>query len=541
MEAAVMALDMNFGDVAIAFSQEDWGLLDETQRLLYCDVMLEVFALVSSAGCWHKMDDEEVCLEQSLSVQVESQIGASKTAPATQRTHLCGRCFSVFKAILHLTESQAADFEQKGFFSDACVRDFCFNANPPHQQREASGEKPWKEAVDRASFVTRCCFYLSWVLSTNREVGEDFPAISDLPQHQVPLNTEGPHSGSEILQEYLGGKSLQQTCNCEILGSHNKKVVHHQGACSGEVKYDCDKCGRVLKRIFHLIRHGTIHTRGKPYKCTDCGKSFRNNNNLFNHKRVHTGEKTDCGKFFGRKSSLIRHHSIHTREKPYECSDCGKSFRLSSHLNEHNRVHTGERPYDCTDCGKSFRRSHVLFEHKRIHTGEKPFECSDCGKFFRRKSTLSQHHRVHTGEKPYECSDCGKSFQLKGNLIQHHRVHTGEKPYDCSDCGKSFRERRSLMDHHRCHTGENPYECSKCGECFSCEYSLRGLAGFMVIGPQGWAKTGQCEGPAPGAQAPAKRKPCRTAARGLRDRASPPPGLLISGEGNVFVKHPGAQ
>lgn len=41
---------MAFSDVAVYFLREEWRLLDDSQRHLYHQVMMEVFVLMSSTG-----------------------------------------------------------------------------------------------------------------------------------------------------------------------------------------------------------------------------------------------------------------------------------------------------------------------------------------------------------------------------------------------------------------------------------------------------------------------------------------------------------
>ncbi|XP_010867102.2 putative zinc finger protein 66 [Esox lucius] len=98
-----------------------------------------------------------------------------------------------------------------------------------------------------------------------------------------------------------------------------------------------------------------------------------------------------CGKFLKRERSLIVHRMGHAGEKPFTCPICNKGFVALGTLKTHLKLHTGERPHRCFVCGRCFKLKGALTEHMRIHTGEKPFRCQDCGKCFSRTNALTNH------------------------------------------------------------------------------------------------------------------------------------------------------
>uniref|UniRef100_U3KNH0 Zinc finger protein 613 n=1 Tax=Oryctolagus cuniculus TaxID=9986 RepID=U3KNH0_RABIT len=496
-----------FEDLAVYFTWEEWQKMNNAQKILYRDVMLETYSSLFSLGhCITKPDlifkleqgaepwmvDE--CLNESLPVGMKRddliRINQESQDNNLNQDFMKNKKTSALKRVelrktLSLNSSHIPTLIiQKGSYSglkpEECNK--CHTVYPPSgPDQPQAGEK----------------------FDNTKIPGKPLQFCEPLGQHDkihIMKQPFGPTGQAKVFTRKMFCKSerVHMAENCNKSTVTFGKATQIEKAIYGNSSLNMHQQTHTRKKFYkyimyvepvihqsHLTINQRLNTREKLYTCKPCGKSLSFNSpsecndceKAFGQKsvlrkrhQIHTGEKphecSDCGKAFGRKSSLINHQRIHTGEKLYKCLHCGKGFLWKSDLIKHQRMHTGEKPHECNDCGKAFGRKSHLIVHQQIHTGEKPHKCNDCGKAFGRKSCLKIHQRIHTGEKPHECNDCGKAFGRKADLIIHQRIHTGEKPYKCNDCGKAFGQKSVLILHQRIHTGEKPYKCNDCGKAF---------------------------------------------------------------------------
>ncbi|XP_036907694.1 zinc finger protein 891 [Sturnira hondurensis] len=494
---------VTFKDVAVEFTQEEWMMLDSTQRSMYRDVMLENYINLTSVAY-------QLCKPSVISQSGQGEIRTVKrripegtcldweiqitTEESTLKQNIWGGKTSDGEMVRFTVDDWASklikDWECHKTRKQHKIPEGNLKQMTLTQKKTGYQERYYdcRELEENSKLRSKLAF--SNRVSISKHCRKCSLTIECLKHKSILNNRENSvsekvcerHEYDRWYLERVQRAQKEYTCskhgvyfNCNMLPIQNnfdmvensygcnksKTLSHHsplkqkEQSPSGE-QYECSQCGKPFRRISNLILHRRSHMGEKQYECKECGRVFTDSSTLKRHIRTHTGEKPyeclQCGKAFSQKTSLKAHVRTHTGEKPYECSHCGKSFGTSSYLIVHKRIHTGVKLYKCSDCGKAFNTSSHLTVHKKIHTGENLYECKDCGKVFSGLSSLRMHGRTHTGDKPYECKECRKTFSVSSSLRRHVRTHTGEKPYECIQCGKAFSQNSSLTIHKKIHT-----------------------------------------------------------------------------------------
>ena len=241
----------------------------------------------------------------------------------------------------------------------------------------------------------------------------------------------------------------------EALTTHVEETPNH---------YQCEHCGKVLKKPCELKDHLLKHQDVKAYLCDKCGGSFVNNLALARHKTSHNSVKRfqceHCPVAFNKNEHLKRHVvSRHSTETPFRCEhpNCSKSFKRKDKLNEHKKMHSSEKPYVCHICGTRYRYREGLKYHEKTHERSTKHICYICGTAFPQPSQLRTHLSIVHNSKMkrnhvYICEECHLTFSRPERLKRHkereHRLKT-EWPYNCSFCKMGFAGKKSLTTHVR--------------------------------------------------------------------------------------------